>query len=285
MGDKTGPERWVVRSPMGWSVGDHVCWPFRDRKELAVVARAFLLEGLERDERVAYVGQGRSRDLQHDLVGVPGLQGCLDRGQVQVADIATMPASDQSTDPVDELIDLAAMTQDSLDAGYSGLRVMANGTLRVVDPRRRARFVRYEHLIDRFCLDHPFTGLCALDAAALGDGLVAELGCVHALTHGELSPFQLRATLRADAALIGSVDAFCTADLLQALKRIGVPRSGGRAVLDASDLEFIDVRGLRELDRYAAHSRATLVLLSAPSFVPRMIGLLDLRAVRLEPPA
>ena len=56
---------WVVQSPMGRSVGDHVCWPFRDRGELAVVARAFLLEGLERDERVAYVGQGHSCDLQY----------------------------------------------------------------------------------------------------------------------------------------------------------------------------------------------------------------------------
>jgi len=52
-----------------------------------------------------------------------------------------MPASDPATDPVDQLIDLAAMTRDSLDAGYMGLRVVANGTLRVVDPRRRDRIV------------------------------------------------------------------------------------------------------------------------------------------------
>ena len=170
MGGMTTPTGgpWVVQSPMGRSVGDHVCWPFRDRGELAVVARAFVLEGLGRDERVAYVGEGGPRDLQGDLVGVPGLQACLDRGQLQVADIATMPASDPSTDPVDELIDLAAMTRDSLDAGYTGLRMMANGTMRVVDPRRRARFIRYEHLVDRFCLDHAFTGLCALDVTALG---------------------------------------------------------------------------------------------------------------------
>ena len=131
----------------------------------------------------------------------------MDRGQLQVTDIATMPASDPLTDPVDELIELAAMTQDAPDAGYTGLRMMANGTMRVVDPRRRDRFVRYEHLLDRFCLDHAFTGLCALNAAAIGEDLVAELGCVHALTHGELSPFRLRAAREADAALAGSVDA------------------------------------------------------------------------------
>jgi anti-anti-sigma regulatory factor len=278
-------EPWVVHSPTGRSIGDHVCWPFRDRSELAAVARAFLMEGLGRDERVAYVGEGRPGDLQRDLAGIPGLADCLDRGQLQVADIATMPASDPSTDPVDELIDLAAMTQDSLDAGYTGLRMVANGTTRLVDGRRRARFVRYEHLVDRFCLDHAFTGLCALDLTAVGDGLLGELGCVHALTRGELSPFQLRATRRADAALVGSIDAFCAAHLVVTLQRICVPRPQGRAVLDAIDLEFIDVRALLELDRYAAQNGATLVLRSPSSIVSRLMELVDLRAVRLEGPA
>jgi hypothetical protein len=275
-------EPWVVHSPTGRSIGDHVCWPFRDRSELAAVARAFLVEGLGRDERVAYVGEGPPGDLQHDLAGIPGLQDCLDRGQLQVADIATMPASDPSTDPIDELIDLAAMTRDSLDAGYTGLRMMANGTMRVVDPRRRARFVRYEHLVDRFCLDHAFTGLCALDLTALDDVLIAELGCVHALTYGELSPFQLRAARGADVALAGSVDAFCATRLVETLHRIGVPPPGGLTVLDATDLEFIDFRALIELDRCAIRRNATLVLRSPPAVVPRLMGLVDLSAVRIE---
>jgi len=284
MGGMTTPTGgpWVVQSALGRAVGDHVCWPFRDRGELAVVARAFVLEGLGRDERVAYVGEGGPRDLQRDLEGLPGLRDRLDRGQLQVTDIATMPASDPAIDPVDELIDLAAMTRESLDAGYTGLRMMANGTMRVVDPRRRARFVRYEHLVDRFCLDHAFTGLCALDVTAVDEGLIAELGCVHALTYGELSPFQLRAARGADVALAGSVDAFCATRLVETLHRIGLPPPGGLAVLDATDLEFIDFRALIELDRCATRRNATLVLRSPPAVVPRLMGLVDLAAVRVE---
>jgi hypothetical protein len=273
---------WVVQAATGRSAGDHVCWPFRDRGELAAVARAFVAEGLGRDERVAYVGQGRPRELRHDLVGIANLQECLDRGQLQVSDIAGMPASDPVTDPVDELIDLAAMTRDSLDAGYTGLRIVAHGTLRVINPRRRDRIVHFEHLIDRFCLDHAFTRLCAFDVTALGAGLLGELGCVHTLTHGELSPFQLCAARGADAALVGSVDAFSIARLLEALRRIGVPRPGGQAVLDTTDLEFIDVRALRDLDRHAADAGATLVLRSAPYVVLRLMELLGVRAVRVE---
>jgi hypothetical protein len=252
------------------------------------VARAFVAEGLGRDERVAYVGQGRPRELRHDLAGITDLQDCLDRGQLQVSDIAALPASDPAADPVDELIDLAAMTRDSLDAGYSGLRIVANGTLRVIDPRRRDRIVHFEHLIDRFCLDHAFTRLCAFDATALGADLLGELGCVHTLTHGQLSPFQLCAARHADAALVGSVDAFSIAQLLEALRRIGVPRPGGQAVLDATELEFIDVRALRDLDRHAADTGATLVLRSAPYCVLRLMELLGVRVVRVEqtgPPA
>ena len=59
-------EPWVVQAPTGRSAGDHVCWPFRDRGGLAAVARAFVAEGLERDERVAYVGQGRPCELRQD---------------------------------------------------------------------------------------------------------------------------------------------------------------------------------------------------------------------------
>jgi anti-anti-sigma regulatory factor len=284
MTDTTSPpsEPWVVRAPTGRSVGDHVCWPFRRRAELASVARAFVLEGLARRERVVYVGPGRPHELRRDLAGIPDLEERLDRGQLHVTDIGTLPASDPSTDPVDELIDLAAMTRDSLDAGYTGLRVVADATLRLVDRRRRDRFVRYEHLVDRFCLNHPFTGLCALDATTVDEGLLAELGCVHSLTHGELSPFQLRAARHADAALAGSVDAFSVDHLIEALRHINVPGPRRRAVLDATDLEFVDVRALRELDRYAAGTGATVVLRAPPPSLPRLVELLDLQAVRTE---
>src|SRR4051812_19421071 len=168
---------WVVQAPTGRSAGDHVCWPFRDRGELAPVARAFVAEGLGRDERVAYVGQGRPRELRRDLAGIANLQDCLDRGQLQVTDIAAMPASDPAVDPVEGLIDLAAVTRESLDAGYTGVRIVANGTSRVITRRGRDRIVHFEHLIARFCLDRAFPRLCAFDATVLGEGLLAELGC------------------------------------------------------------------------------------------------------------
>jgi hypothetical protein len=174
------------------------------------------------------------------------------------------------------------MTENALAAGCRAFRVFAHRTSRVQDPAQRAQQVRYEHLLDRFCLEHPLTMLCAYDAAVLGNSAVAELACVHAFAHEELSPFQVRAARSADAALAGNVDVFCTDQLEQALQRIGIAASGGTVVIDATNLEFIDVRGLLTLDRYAAANDVVMVLRSPPTLVTRLLTLVDLIALRVE---
>jgi anti-anti-sigma regulatory factor len=275
-------ELWLVPSPTGRLRGDHLCWPFRHQDELVAAARAYVAEGLTQNEQVAYLGEGRHRDLRQQLAGIPGVDDYVDRGQLRVVDARTLPTADPPSEPAEELVGLAAMTQESLDAGYAGLRMIADDTVRLRDPQRRAQHVHLEHLIDQFCLDHAFTGLCAYDVTVLGEDVVAEVACVHALARGNLSPFQLHATPRADVALAGSVDTFSVGHLATALQRIGVPAAGEQVLIDASALEFIDHRALLRLDQYAARRWATLVLRSPPRMVARLMGILPLRAVRLE---
>lgn len=272
----------TVFSPTGRSPRDHVCWPFRLHEDLTAVACAYVAEGLARQERVAYVSEGGPVELRHDLERIPRLAEHVDRGQLQLMPMHTLPASDSSVDPAMELPLLARMTGEALAAGYRGLRMLTNATVRVRDPVRRAQQVRYEHLIDQFCLEHPLTMLCAYDATALRNSAVAELACVHALAHEDLSPFRLHAALSADVALAGSVDLFCTDQLEQALQRIGVAASGATVVVDATELEFIDVRGLLTLDRHAAANDAIIVLRSPPAIVARLLKLVDLIALRVE---
>jgi hypothetical protein len=249
---------------------------------MMAIASPYVAEGLDRGERVAYVGEGDLSELRHDLDGISKLDEHLEFGRLQLVPVDTMPASDPSARPASELPVLAGMTAQALDAGYTGLRMFTNGTTRARDPARRAQHVGYEHLIDRFCLDHALTMLCAYDAVALRNSAVAELVCVHALAHGDLSPFQVHATLEADAALAGEVDVFCTDQLEQALQRIGVGVSGGKVVIDAADLKFIDIRGLLTLDRYAAATETTMVLRSPPAVMTQLLTLVDLIALQVE---
>ena len=102
------------------------------------------------------------------------------------------------------------------------------------------------------------------------------------MAHEALSPFQVCAALSADAALAGNVDVFCTDQLELALQRIGIATPGGTVVVDATGLEFMDVRGLLTLDRYAAASDVMMVLRSPPTVVTRLSTLVDLIALRVE---
>jgi len=174
------------------------------------------------------------------------------------------------------------MTAQALDAGYTGLRIFADGTDRAREPVRRAWQVRYEHLIDRFCLEHALTMLCSYDTGALGNSAVAELVCVHALADGDLSPFQVHAAATADVAVAGEIDVFGADQLEQTLQRIGVGACGGKVLIDATNLEFIDIRGLLTLDRHAAANDAILVLRSPPAVVTRLLTVVDLIATRVE---
>jgi hypothetical protein len=249
---------------------------------LGAEARAYLVEGLERNERLAYVSEGDPGELRHDLDGIAGLDEHLDRGRIQLLPFDSLQGAEPPVHPATELPLLAAMAAEALDAGYRGLRIFANGTVRVRDITRRAQHVRYEHLIDRLCRQHALTMLCAYDRSRLGDAAVAELACVHPMARGGLSPFQLTADLGADLALAGSVDTFSAADLVTALHRIEVPPPGVRTLVDLTSLRFIDHRALLTLDQYAARRRSTLVLRSPPHLMLRLTELIPLRAIRLE---
>jgi hypothetical protein len=271
---------WRVSSPTGRSRGDHLCWPFRRRDELLAAARAYVTEGLIRQERVAYVSEVDSTRSFPALTGIPGLDEHVERGRLQL--VPGEKAHGADAGDATDLSVLATLTEEALEAGYRGLRMFADETVRVHDPARRTRQVYYEHQLDRFCCTHPLAALCAYDAAALGNSAVAELVCVHTLAHGDLSPFHLHAARETDAALAGSIDVFCIDQLEQALQRTGLARAGETVIIDAADLEFIDVRGLLTLDRHAAGTGATIVLRSAPAVVTRVLKLVDLVAVRVE---
>jgi DcmR-like sensory protein len=276
-------ELWVEPSSTGRSRADHVCWPFRHHDELVAVARGYVAEGLARHERVVgYLPEKHLPDMEEQLAGLERLDEYVERGQLQLQATGAIARMDQPVDPPQGLSTLTTMIRESLDAGFTGLRMFGDMTMQMADPARRAEFVHYEHLADRFCLDHAYTALCAYDRRVLGDATVAEVACVHPVAHGGLSPFQLSATGPTDVALAGSVDTFSAAHLTTALQRIGVPEPGKVLTIDTVALEFIDHRALLSLDQYATGRQGTVVLLSVPSIVQRLRELIPLRAVRLE---
>ncbi len=215
---------------------------------LVATGREYAAEGLDRDERVTFLRLSPS-GRRHAVVSDVGQLGLPPSADVPVL-TPLIADSDWRPwwDPVDSL---RLMMEAALADGHSGLRVFTDATEVARHPGTREDWVRAEHLIDRYSPGHPLTMLCGYDAEDLGEGAVAEVGCVHALTGGTPSPFLLHsAGGNGGLALAGEVDRDSAAALYHAIIAIA-PGTYDPLVLDVTEQDFIDHTGLVALHRAA----------------------------------
>lgn len=255
----------------------HCCLPYHDRASLPGIARRFLGEALERGERAIYARAGASGSERRVVDGLgEGRPGAL-----QIVDVNELPGPDPGRDPAHWPDGLAEMTRAALAEGFSGLRLFADVTGRVVDETGRAVYVRYEHVLGSLTRREPLGLLCAYDVGRLGRSAAAELAAVHDAGGEELVSFQLTPAVDADLALSGAIDAFSVAPFARALDLVGPSEERGIAI-DASGLEFICHQALIALADYARRRGTPITLRACPGVVERMVAVLELDVIRIE---
>ncbi|MCE6997145.1 MEDS domain-containing protein [Saccharothrix sp. S26] len=266
---------------------DHVCWSYDDRADIGLHVAEFLLDGLERGQRVRYVGYGNAEALTEAVLAVDGIGAALTDGAAEVTSLDAVGPGGAVIDARGQVRSYAAATDQALAAGYRGFRVATEATSLVRGPEQLTAFLHYEHLVDQYMAGHPFTALCAYDRTRLSEQVLEQLASVHPSTNLPGAGFRLHASARPghSAQLSGEIDMFNRDVLVQVLDRVRPPAHGGRLVLDAADLTFIDHRGLIGLDAYARSRDTTLVLRTAFPGAARIADLLDLPGVRVEPVA
>ena len=261
---------------------DHRYVAYGDDSDLRVAAAEFLSEGPTLGARVGYFGWGGLDELRDRLGGLAGVDALLG-GSAQITSLDQHFRADEVPDPVALRAFWAHATDAALDAGFSALRVVADTTPWVGAGRERAVFLRGEHLVDRYGLDHPFALLCACDASALTDDALAEIACVHPSARGLSPPFHLHACPGADLALGGEVDAFCVPLMERVLAAVAEGEAGRDVVIDAARLGFLDHQGLLALDAHGERAGLRAVVLRhAPPMARIVVELLNLRHVRVE---
>ncbi len=269
----------VVSTVTGRSPGDHVCWPFHGPQEYVAAARAYVAEGLDRHEQVAFV-KVTPAGLRHAIVSDVGQVGrpADDRGPVLTE--LTVPPGWAA--PAGAPAQFDRMTRAALAEGYAGMRLLTDVNDLVRTPDGLREWIRTEHLIDRYVLDHPLLVLCGYDVDDLDEATVAEAARVHPLTGAALSPFAL---LAADAdgglALSGEIDVATVDDLHRALLTIG-PEIPAQVTVDMSEVDFIDHASLRALDRAARSLEVTMTLVGAAPLTRWLAGTLALTNVTVE---
>ena len=260
----------------------HVYWCYDDSDDFAAVARAFLAEGMAANLRVWHVC---AESDDHLTDGLPGFEEARRHGAALVSSVATTYPAGGLGDPAAQVQAFARATEDAVAAGFAGLRVVADCTSLVRTPAQVEAFARYEHLVDRYMINHPVSGLCAYDRRQLDRPTLALLACLHPIANDDSVPFRLYASPpEAGAAkLTGELDVTSRELLPAALRHVEPRVVEGRIVIDASDLSFVDHRALLTLAAHARGRGATAVLRIPSPVAGRMVELLGLPDMQMEP--
>ena len=257
----------------------HVCWSFDDRRELETCARAFLTEGLAAGEQVWYTAAG----------GPGGLSGWLDEaaranpGAVQFVPLESAYPAGAALDPPAQVAAYAQATEAALDAGYTGLCVVADGTPLVRTPAQLSAFARYESLVTRYIAAAPMRAVCGFDRVQLGDRPVAELACLHPVSNVTEVRFTLRAGPPGGPAILaGELDLAADEIFPAALDHVRPQPIDRCIVFDATGLRFLDHRSLLHLQRYAEAADATVVLRTPLTTAGKLATMLRMDRIRIE---
>jgi hypothetical protein len=213
-----------------------------DDAELLRGGAAYLADGAALGLRLMYVADDDPAALHADLEDLPGRDALIAAGQLALTPLRTLCDPAAGTDADALFATYGAATDQALADGYAGIRILAEVTPLVRDPRNWEAHVRWEARADRFMAERPFSALCCYDARRVAPEVLHDLGCAHPASVGGGAPFHLRAE-RDHHALTGEVDFFAAATLGRLLDHAGADR------VDVSGLEFADHHALRALAR------------------------------------
>ena len=209
----------------------------------------YFTEGLERGERLVFVGDGDGATRLDDLVDVPDREALLDRGQLRLQSADHTYGLVLSGDLTGQAELLQAEADRALADGFTGVRVWADVTPLTRDPALLQRFLDYELVVEKTFRGRAATGLCALDVSTAGEHWV-RLASRHRLSRAWADSPMISVVVHDGVVRIaGEIDMASLVELEDALDSVA-RTTRGALVLDLGEVEFLDVAGARELARF-----------------------------------
>ncbi len=187
---------------------DHVCWVYDDPASFTDAAQRFCAEGLAGGERLLCVGDGLADDFRAAGEPFGSLADLQARGALTFAPVTGTYADGRVVRADEQRAFYEAAVRGAQDAGFRGLRVVAEVTPLAVGDRGRAALVRWEHVADEYIASGAgMLALCAYRRGDLTEDAVADVAAVHPLVHAPLDPPSFRLWFDGPrAALAGTVD-------------------------------------------------------------------------------
>ncbi len=279
----------AVASAAGLLPFGHLGLGFQNRAEFVDRAAEYIADGLQHNQYVAYVGDLSCAELRRELAAMPGVAGHPESGGILVKsakDYYPFCAGSDVLDAETAVAMYAQVAQEAIANGYSGFRAVVDVTPVARSCEQREALATAEYLNDQQIAVGPFSAMCAYDTSQLGPA-AEELLCLHPFVGSTSVTFRLYAEPAAgvDFALAGEIDAYGNKLFATILQRAW-PLGGGHTLcIGARGLEFIGHEQLLLLDRRARQERREIRLLTDQPVLMRLVTLLDLTNLRVEPPA
>jgi anti-anti-sigma factor len=271
--------------------GDHVCLLYEENADRDSYVADFVRGGLEAGEKVLWVTDGGAPQVA-DLMAARDFDASefIDSGQLVVKDRTETYLGSGRFDVQAMLACIGDEVRESEAGGYPSIRITGDLSWASPDVPGFPGLLEYERAVDELLRDTGYIGVCQYDTrqlapAALTSAVQAHRAVVSQRSQEVLAtPLLTLLVVTRDAngvlSLYGDVDNSNVDEFEAALgAAIGSP---GAVVLDLTHLNFIDVAGLRVLERQAtqlSESGNRLVLWSPPAFLERVLEVLELEAL------
>ncbi len=161
----------------------HICGFYETEEEHRALVTPFLIQGLERGERVVYIIDAHSAETILEYLQDGGVNGeaAIARGQLvfRIAQETYLP--DSRFDPDHMLALLRAETEQALADGYTGLRITGEMTWALRGMPGSEFLSHYEVRVSEFLPDLPFVGLCQYDRRQFGPEVLLDMLWTHPL--------------------------------------------------------------------------------------------------------
>lgn len=272
----------VVADARGLRQHDHLCWIYDTLPEFRSRAREFLADGLQQGMRVYYLGTGDLTSLDNGDAG-PEMTRAWQHGAARMLTLDAVFPGDTIADPAAQARWCAEITEAAIADGYGGLRVAVEATTLARTPDQLATYARFDQLIDRYLVDHPVSVLCGYQRGLLDEQTIARLTCLHPGGNAAAAGFRLHAAPGNVTYLAGELDMAGVELFPWALRSAEPPLTGREILFDGAELTFVDHRGLLALGDYAHSRGGTAVLRTGWPGAARIVTLLDVDDVRVEP--
>jgi anti-anti-sigma regulatory factor len=225
---------------------DHACWIYDDDGERREAVVEYFADGLRDGQRLLYAGSDPAERLREDLAPLDGAESLIADGALQVLSFGGIEVALGRADAERRLEAYRAAAEQAVADGYTGLRVAVAATGLRTDPEAHEPHTLWESLVDRAIVSRPMTALCMYDRREVPERMLADLACVHPMSHSPAGMVPFRVFSRPDALVLeGEVDYFSAADLRRVLDI--TLQDDGEAVLDLGGLGFVDHHGVMAL--------------------------------------